>query len=765
MIAEHQASAPPLLPSSPSPLSALAARTETAFATALRHHEGGRFVAARAIYEAILAEAPNHADSLHLLGLIEISQNTPARAVPLIERAMVAAPGSAAHHNSLGLAHRALGNQEEALRQFRIAARLRPDSPEILSNLATALRDLGRGGEAVAQYRLAAHHAPGMAEIWYNLANALAEIDAAGPEIEACYRRAVTLCPGHADAQANYGRWLMLSGNWGAAALHLEQATRLAPGNAAAWNNLGVVNQELNRATTAEACYRHALARDTAFSAAWYNLGCLLSAGNRTDEAIACHDTAVAVDARCGRSRLALCMAQLPILFASVAEMEERRRRYAAQLSRLAALARTAEGARILAPALGTTQPFFLPYQGLDDRALMAEYGDLAWRVMEATQPVLLPPPPPRPGERIRIGIISGFFCDHTIFRLFLEGWITCLDRDRFEVIGVHTGTIQDAQTDWAAAHCDHFIRGLHSSASWRAAIVDAAPHVLLYPEIGMDPICFRLAAQRIARLQCVAWGHPETTGLPTLDCFLSSALMEPPEADSFYTERLVRLPGIGAHYTPDTAEIPAATRAEFGLREGVPVFWSGQALYKYHPDHDAIFPRIAAAVGAASVGDCQFVFIDFAKSPAVTAAFRGRLEASFAAHGLDAARHCVFLAPMSQSRFIAAAALADVVLDTPAWSGGKSTLDLLVHDPAIVTWPGRFMRGRHSAAILRQIGCEDTIAQSADDYVAIATRLAQDKDWRQAQRARMAASKARAWRDRASITALEDFLVENLAG
>ena len=390
----------------------------------------------------------------------------------------------------------------------------------------------------------------------------------------------------------------------------------------------------------------------------------------------------------------------------------------------------------------------------------MADYGELAWRVLEATQPVLLPAPPPRPGERIRVAIVSGFFCDHTIFRLFLEGWITGLDRDRFEVIGMHTGTTQDAQTEWAASQCDHFIRGLHFADSWRAAIVDAAPHVLLYPEIGMDPICFRLAAQRLARLQCVAWGHPQTTGLPTLDCFPSSALMEPPEADSFYTERLVRLPGIGVHYTPDAAATPPATRAEFGLREGVPVFWSGQALYKYHPDHDAIFPRIAAAVG-----DCQFVFIEFANSAAVTAAFRARLAESFAASGLDAARHCVFLPPMSQPRFIAAAALADVVLDTPGWSGGKSTLDLLALDPAIVTWPGRFMRGRHSAAILRQIGCEDTIARSADDYVSIAARLALDADWRQAVRGRMAAGKARAWRDPASISALEDFLTAELAG
>ena len=131
------------------------------------------------------------------------------------------------------------------------------------------------------------------------------------------------------------------------------------------------------------------------------------------------------------------------------------------------------------------------------------------------------------------------------------------------------------------------------------------------------------------------------------------------------------------------------------------------------------MFPRIAAAVGA-----CQFVFIGFAKSRAVTEAFRARLGACFRCVGMDAEHYCVILPPMPQERFVAAVGLADVVLDTPGWSGGKSTLDCLAQDPAIVTWPGRFMRGRHTAAILRRIGCEATIAGSLDEYVAIAARL-----------------------------------------
>ena len=73
----------------------------------------------------------------------------------------------------------------------------------------------------------------------------------------------------------------------------------------------------------------------------------------------------------------------------------------------------------------------------------------------------------------------------------------------------------------------------------------------LLYPEIGMDPVCAKLAALRLAPVQAVGLGHPMTTGLPTMDAFLSSALMEPEDGEDWYTEQLVRLPNLGILYEP----------------------------------------------------------------------------------------------------------------------------------------------------------------------------------------------------------------------
>ncbi len=729
--------------------------SEAALSEALQHHEAGRLDKAQALYRGILAQDPDHADSLHLLGLITAEQGNPAAGAALIQRAMALAPGRAPYHNNLAFSYRLLGRGEDAVREYRTAVTLRPHSAEIHNNLATTLRDLGRHEEAVAHYRQAAEHAPGIAAIWYNLANALGDN---GPpaEVEACFRRAVALQPDFSNALANYGRWLMTQARWAEAEKSLAEAARLEPMRAPTWNNLGIALQEQGRTEEAEGCYRRALALAPRFAVAHYNLGCLLLEQGRTDDAVACQERAIAADPQYGAARLGLCMAQLPVLPRSEAEIAVRRRRYAAALDSLADAMTTPAAVRSLAAAIGTAQPFFLPYQGEDDRALQAAYGRLACRVLAMTEPLAPLAPRPASGERIRLGIVSGFFCQHTIFKLFLEGWLTQLDRSRFEVIGFHTGRTADAQTARAAGWCDRFVEGARPAAAWREAVSAAAPHVLLYPEVGMDPIAGRLAAQRLAPVQCVAWGHPETTGIPTLDYFLSSDLMEPPDGEAHYTERLVRLPRLGLCYLPEPLPTLRLDRAALGLAPGVPVYWSGQALYKYRPLYDTVFPRIAAAVGP-----CQFVFIGFAKSRAVTAAFRERLGVAFAAFGMDAEQYCVVLPPMPPERFVAAVGVADVVLDTPGWSGGKSTLDSLAQDPAIVTLPGRFMRGCHTGAILRRIGCAATVAGSLDEYVAIAARLGLDAAWRAQVRQAVARGKAGAFRDTEYMRGLETFLAQ----
>jgi protein O-GlcNAc transferase len=404
--------------------------------------------------------------------------------------------------------------------------------------------------------------------------------------------------------------------------------------------------------------------------------------------------------------------------------------------------------------AVGAHLPFYLAYHGQNDRALQRRYGELVCAIMAAHYPAPSLTPLAAPGEKIRIGIVSGFFVHHSVWKIPIRGWVRQLDRARFGLFGYHTANRSDDATTEAAALCERFVHGARPAAAWREAILADAPHVLIYPEIGMDPVAGQLAALRLAPVQCNAIGHPLTCGLPTIDYFLTSDLMEPPDGQDQYTETLVRLPNLSVYYQPlDVPPLPL-TRAELGLRPSATLYWCGQSLYKYLPHHDDIFARIAEAAG-----DAQFVFIEHACGSYVTDLFRMRLDRAFAARGLRAADHCVVLPRMDIQRFLAVIGLCDVFLDSPGWSGFNTAMESLAHALPIVTLPDATMRSRHSTGVLRLLGVTETIATSMDDYIAIAVRLAHDGAWRAAIRDRMRANRHRAWRDTTAITGLEAFL------
>jgi predicted O-linked N-acetylglucosamine transferase (SPINDLY family) len=594
-----------------------------------------------------------------------------------------------------------------------------PDAPLAHANLAMALRRQGRLADAAASYR-----------------------------------RALALRPDLVDAHVNLGAVLQELGALDEARAHCERAVALRPDAAGPRNNLANMLREQGALDEALAQYDRALALDPRFVAAHYNRGLALRHRGDIAAARACFEHAFALEPRFLAADFAACMAELPVLYADAAEVEARRAAYAAHLARLCEHVDRAGVPAALADTVGAHQPFYLAYQGGDDRALQASYGALVGRIMAARFPPAALSAPPAPHEPVRLGVVSAFFRRHSNWKIPIKGWLAGLDRRRFRVFGYHTGGEADEETAAAAAFCERFVQGPLPLDAWRQTILADAPHVLLYPEIGMDQATAQLAAQRLAPVQCASWGHPVTSGFPTIDFFLTSDRMEPTGGEAHYTERLARLPNLSISYEPPPPRPLALGRAELGLRDGAIAYWCGQSLPKYLPQYDEVFARIAGAVG-----DCQFVFIAFAGGRPVTELFRARLERAFARHGLSAADHCVVLPRLEPDRFAAAMGVCDVLLDSIGWSGCNSTLESLAHDLPIVTLRGEFMRGRHTAAILEMMDADETIAANVDDYVAIAAELGRSADKRAAARAKVAANKHRVLGDRACIAALEEFL------
>ena len=622
---------------------------------------------------------------------------------------------------------KALATSEEAVRLHRELEGHNPDAilPDLasaLSNLSQRLSDFDRREEALAAsqeavklYRkLEGHIADAFLPEFAATLDNLSKLSLASCD------KAIALAPDFAPAYANRGWALLKLKRFDEALASCDKAIALAPDNLSAWLISGQVYFQLNR----------------------------------KDKAVSCLEKAIELDASDSRARFASCNVELPIIYREESEVLDSRRNYERKLRSLCD-AYESEGLNgDLGRAISTLLPFYLAYQGYCDLDLQTLYGSLVCKFVRRKYSETTLPAPPAAGKPVRVGFVSSFFWNHSNWKIPIKGWISQLDRRRFQIFGYHVGKEWDGETAIAASMCDRFVHGLTTVESWRNEILADAPHVLVYPGLLMEGLTLQLAAQRLAPVQCNSWGHPETSGMPTLDFFISSDLMEPDEASQHYSETLIRLPNLSVYYSEPRKTIVEKKRSEFGLRSDATVFWCGQSLFKYLPQYDFVFADIAARVD-----NCQFVFVRHCGSSEVTKQFTERLDHAFQLNGLDYSRYCAFLPRLNPQGFITAIGQCDLILDSIGWSGCNSTLESLECDLPIVTFRGSLMRGRHTAAILQMMGVINTIATTIEDYVSIAVRLANNPAERAAVSRSIADAKHRLYRDRACISALEDFL------
>jgi CRISPR-associated protein Csy1 len=201
---------------------------------------------------------------------------------------------------------------------------------------------------------------------------------------------------------------------------------------------------------------------------------------------------------------------------------------------------------------------------------------------------------------------------------------------------------------------------------------------------------------------------------------------MEPANAGAHYREQLVLLPGLGTRYRPPPP-VEKAGRERFGLPAGRRLYLCPQSLFKIHPDADALFLELLSR-------DEDAVLLFFAATTeGQRQAFVRRLGDGMKLRGLPPRQQIKLLPLLSHRDFRRLMTVCDVMIDTPHWSGGSTTLSALASGLPIVTLEGRFMRGRQSAAMLRIVGAEELIARDAEEYLRLALRVARDSVYREA--------------------------------
>ncbi len=718
------------------------ANLERLLAQGEQARQAGDAPAANRLFRKAATLAPADPRPLFGRGQVALDTGQGRLAVSLLRQALArcAPPPPAAYHQELSCALEMVGALSDALVEALTATRLAPDDVGTrvqAGHLAIGLEDFST---AQRELEAALALAPDHPAVHLNMAAVLQAQDAPRAAERHC-RQALALGMDHPAVWKTLAGTLMMLVRYREALEASERHLALAPEDPEGWAQQAFILQNLERYDEAQALLESRLAANPHDSLCWIALGHLRQERKDAQGALTALERAVAEDPGSVRARRALAGMLSSLGYLPQAEAEARAilalrpddpHAHRTLAIALADLGRFAEADAALAVAGGTDQaPYVVAYMpDLTPEERRDRFAASAAARAPETPPVgreAFAHLDRDPHRRLRVGLVSGDFRLH-VMAGFLMPVLRHLDPAAVSVEIFANQRHEDA--------ISAEIRGLASA--WHGIAADSEDEaVTRIRERNLDILVdlngyvkghrLDVFARRAAPVQ-VSWlGYANTTGLPTMDWFLADARLVPPGADSFFTERVWRLPRTFLCHTaleplPDPGPLPAMQRGyvTFG-HMGRPLRFSDATLRAWG--------RILAAVPGARLRLAQHCFAD--------AVGRETFGARFAALGLDPQRvdmDCV------SPPWPVYAEEVDVALDTFPVNAGTTTVDALRLGCPVLTCRGAPPVGRLGNSILHAAGMNDWIADDPEDYVARAVAAAGDLEALAALRARLPA-------------------------
>lgn len=699
---------------------------------ALKHHQAGRLPEAEQLYRQILQADPNQPDALHLLGVIARQVGMNDVAVDLIGHAIQLRGNSPDFYNNLGGAYLDLKKFAEAAANFRKSIELKPDYAVAHSNLGNALREMKQFDEAIAACRKAVKLNPESADHHVNLANALKERGMSELAM-ASYQRALERNPHLAVAHNNLANLFKDQGKLERAISSYLQALQLNPASAEMHNNLGNAYSDLGEWEQAIASFQRALELNPDYPEALNNLSNVFIERNQIDEAIAHSRRALEIKPDYARAHNSLGNALVSRGDSSEAVMHYRRALeldpHDAEVCNNLGGALQSQGhqeeatdcykrALELKPNFAQAHSnLLLTLQYRSDVTLQSLYEahvafdrQHAWNLRR--EAVVHPKNNRIP---LRIGFISADLGRHPV-GYFLIGLLENLDRNFVEVYCYSDRPRKDDLTERIRTTATQWYDSIGISDEELANRIQSDQVDALFDLAGHSAHNRMLVfARKPARIQITWAGYASTTGVAAIDYILADQFEIPAESEPFYSERVLRMPHgylcyEPPHYAPPVNPLPARECGAFTfgcfnnhlkITDHVLNVWNrilqrlpkSRLLLKYTGWND---PDIAGRIIQKLSSEIDPARIEFqGQSP-----------------------HAELLGQYNR---------VDLALDPFPYSGGLTTCEALWMGVPVLTCPGETFASRHSLSHLSNVGLTETIAESLDDYVERAVRLATD--------------------------------------
>lgn len=631
---------------------------------AIDHHMAGRLARAEGTYRKILELDHNQADALHLLGVLAAQVGKHEQAVALIEHAVKLKPSNPLYWCNFGKAFRDSGRFDDAINAFQKAIKLN-------NGLAEAHFDLG--GIFLGQKR------------FDDAANSLLE--------------AVRIHPDFAEAHNSLAVAFKSLGKIQQAVKHLNSALASKPGYAVAHNNLGVALNELGRKDEAISHFQQAIFFDEAYAEAHYNLGNALKSQHQLDEAESCYLIALSnkpdyIDAQIN----------LGAVLKDLGRAEEAVDRYQMVLDEHPNHVKAYSN--LLFSMLH--DPRQTPIALLDSHKRFADRFESPLVTRQIAHSNV-------PGaDRIRIGYLSPDFRRHPV-AFFMEPILANHDKKRFEIFCYFNHRRPDDVTSRIIGYADQWVNCKMMSDEELAAkirtdridiLVDLAGHTS-----GNRLLVF---ARKPAPIQISYLGYLGTTGLNSMDFRLTDWHADPVGFESFYTEKLLRLPHSQWCYRP-SADMPDVSPLP-ALQNGYLTFGSLNSYAKVDTMSIGLWAKLLQHIPSAK--------LLMLTVPAGNA--RQRLIESFTSHGI-AENRLEIHGRCPRDEYLRLVQQADIALDPLAVNGATTMCEALWLGVPTLTLAGNRFTARAGFSVLQAAGLSQFAVKTERDLLDTARAYAED--------------------------------------
>ena len=404
---------------------------------------------------------------------------------------------------------------------------------------------------------------------------------------------------------------------------------------------------------------------------------------------------------------------------------------------------------------------FSISYQNRNNKAILESYSKMMRKICPDLNYISVNLGNRHMSGKIKVCFFSDFLTmDSSVLRDRI-GIITQLPRDKFEIYYMGftapdkiNGTISKTFYNMLS---NNYIQLPKNIIEARKFIEQKNFDILVYCELGMLMNALYLAYARLAPIQITTWGHSETSGVDTIDYFVSSKFFEIEESQiqGHYSEKICLMNSLSTYYYPPSKlllpdNFTFKPRTDFNLDDSMNIYGCIQSSFKISEEFEKIMDGILKADPKARI--LMSYNKPFCKS---------QIERIIKLMGEDNFKRLFFLPPLEIIKYTNIIKLMDVMIDPYPFGGCNTSMEAFDLNIPVVTMPTKYLNGRFTFGMYKKMGFIDMIADSPQTYIKLAVKTANDKAWRQSIVEKINKNKHLLFQEKASINDWSELLSE----